>query len=59
LANAGDVGTPALWPLPIQQEILKAYERRRLAGFAWIYARVRSRSGFIGGFSVAHECGHS
>jgi hypothetical protein len=52
LANAGDVGTPNLWPLPIQREVLKLYARRRFAGFAWLYARVRSRAGFTGGASL-------
>jgi hypothetical protein len=59
LPNAGDVGTPALWPLPIQQHVLNTCDRRRFPGFAWIYARVRSRTGFIGGFSVAREFGNS
>jgi transcriptional regulator with XRE-family HTH domain len=59
LANAGDVGTPDLWPPPIQHEMVKACERRHVAGFAGLYGRVRSRSGFIGGFYTVYEFGHS
>jgi hypothetical protein len=59
LANAGDVGTADLYPLPIRRELAKAYARHRVAGFAGRYARVRSRTGCIGGLLIAHEFGHS
>jgi transcriptional regulator with XRE-family HTH domain len=59
LTNAGDIATPDLWPLSVQREVLKVYERHRVAGFAWCYARVQSRNGFIGGLYIAHEFGHS
>jgi hypothetical protein len=59
LATPGDVGTPELWPLRVQRDILKIYARQRLPGLAWLYARVRSRTGFIGGFYMSHEFGHS
>jgi hypothetical protein len=59
LANAGDTGTPELQPLPIQREVLKLYERRRLAGFTFVKARVRARTGLIAGFCIVHEYGHS
>jgi transcriptional regulator with XRE-family HTH domain len=59
LANAGDIGTPALWPLAVQREMPKVYARHRVGGFSGRYARIRSRSGFIGGFYIAHEFGHS
>jgi len=59
LPNAGDVGTPDLWPLPLQREIRKAYARSGVAGHAWLQARVRSRTGFIGGVYISHEFGHS
>jgi transcriptional regulator with XRE-family HTH domain len=59
LPNAGDLGTTALHPLPLQQAMLQLYSRYRVDGFAWSYARVRSRSGVIGGLYIAHEFGHS
>lgn len=59
LVNAGDVGTPALWPRRLQQDVLKFYGHWGIDELAWIYVRIRSRTGFIGGFSVAHEFGHS
>jgi hypothetical protein len=59
LANAGDTGTPEFQPLPIQREVLKLYERRRLAGFTFVKARVRARTGLIAGFCIVHELGHS
>jgi transcriptional regulator with XRE-family HTH domain len=59
LANPGDTGTPELHPLPIQREHLKAFARRRIAGFTFIRGRVRSRSGLVAGFCVVHELGHS
>jgi transcriptional regulator with XRE-family HTH domain len=59
LANAGDTGTPELQPLPVQQEVLKLYARRRLTGFTFVKARVRSRTGMIAGFCVVYELGHS
>jgi hypothetical protein len=58
LENAGDVGSPDLYPIPLQQEILKVHARYRVAGFASSYARVRSRTGLIGGLYIAHEFGH-
>jgi transcriptional regulator with XRE-family HTH domain len=59
LANAGDLGSPDLWPLPLQREALKVYVRHRVPGFTWRYARVRSRTGFTGGLHIVHEFGHS
>lgn len=59
LAHAGDVGSPDLWPVAIQREMLKACARRRVAGLAGLYARVRSRTGFIGGLIILHEFGYS
>jgi transcriptional regulator with XRE-family HTH domain len=59
LANAGDTGTPELQPLPVQREVLKLYARRRLTGFTFLKARVRSRTGLIAGFCVVHEFGQS
>lgn len=59
LANAGDLATPDFWPLSVQHEVLKVYERHRIAGFAWCYARVQSHTGFVGGLYVAREFGHS
>jgi hypothetical protein len=59
LANAGDVGTPELQPLPVQREVTKLFARRRLTGFTFIKARVRSRTGFVGSFCVCHEFGHA
>jgi hypothetical protein len=34
LANAGDVGTPDLYPPQLQRDILNVYARHRVAGFA-------------------------
>jgi transcriptional regulator with XRE-family HTH domain len=60
LANAGDLGSQDLWPLPLQRASLKVWARYRVAGwFAMRYARVRSRTGFVGGFYIFHEIGHS
>jgi transcriptional regulator with XRE-family HTH domain len=59
LVNAGDIGTPELQPLPVQREVLKLYARRRMAGFTFVKARVRSRTGLIAGFCISHELGHS
>jgi transcriptional regulator with XRE-family HTH domain len=59
LANAGDTGTPELHPLAVRREVLKIVARRRLAGFTFVKARVRSRSGLIAGFCVIHALGHS
>jgi transcriptional regulator with XRE-family HTH domain len=59
LANAGDVGTPELWPLAIQEEMLKVCADRRIAGFAGLYGRIRARSGFVRGFYTVYEFGHS
>jgi transcriptional regulator with XRE-family HTH domain len=59
LESAGDVGTPELWPLPLQREVRRVCERHRTAGFTGLYARVRSRSGFVGGFYITHEFGHA
>jgi transcriptional regulator with XRE-family HTH domain len=58
LANAGDLGSTGLYPLPLRREILNVYARHRFPPFAWNYARVRSRTGFIGGFYISHEFGH-
>jgi hypothetical protein len=59
LAEAGDVRTPDLYPLWLQREVRKAYARRRLREFAFLCARVRSRHGLVGCFSIAYEYGHS
>jgi transcriptional regulator with XRE-family HTH domain len=59
LANAGDIGTPELQPLPVQEEVLKLVASRRLPGFTFLKARVRSRSGLVAGFCIIHELGHS
>lgn len=59
LANAGDVGSEELHPLPVQREMLKLYASRRLSGFAFIKVRVRSRAGLIVSFSAWHGFGHS
>jgi transcriptional regulator with XRE-family HTH domain len=59
LSNAGEVGTPDLYPLPLQRERLELYARRRLPAFTFAKARVRSRTGLIGGFCIAHRSGHS
>lgn len=59
LPNPGDIGTPDLHPLAVQQEFSKVYARRRIPGFAWRYARVRSRTGFTGSFLIVHTFGHS
>jgi hypothetical protein len=59
LANPGDIGTPELQPLPVQREVLKLVASRRLPGFTFLKARVRSRSGLVAGFCTLHELGHS
>jgi transcriptional regulator with XRE-family HTH domain len=59
LANAGDTGSPELHPLPVQREVVKLYARRRLAGFTFIKGRLRTRTGWVGGFCIVHELGHS
>lgn len=59
LANAGDTGTPVLHPLPVQREVVTLYTRLRLTGFTFVKARIRSRTGFIGGFCIVHEPGHA
>jgi hypothetical protein len=59
LANAGDVGTDELHPPRIQQEIVELYARQSLTGYALMCARVRSRTGIVGGFRVFHEFGYS
>ena len=59
LANAGDVGTSELLPLSVQQEVFKLCRRRRLTGFTYIKARVRSRTGLIASLCTVHELGHS
>lgn len=59
LLNPGDIVTPDLWPRPAQRTMLNIYARRRLAGLSWLYARVTSRTGFIGGLYISHEFGHS
>jgi hypothetical protein len=59
LANPGDLGSTALWPPPLQRELLNVYARHRVAGFAGVYARVRSRTGFTGGLYIVNDFGHS
>jgi transcriptional regulator with XRE-family HTH domain len=58
LPNAGDTGSGELHPLPLQRAVLKYYERRRLPRLSFVNARVRTRDGFIGGFSISHEFGY-
>jgi transcriptional regulator with XRE-family HTH domain len=57
LANAGDLATPASWPLALQREALKTSARHRVAGVDGLYARVQSRTGFTGALYIAHEAG--
>jgi transcriptional regulator with XRE-family HTH domain len=57
LANAGDVGTPDLWPLAIQREARKACAHHRVTGLAGLYARAQSRTGFTGALYTLHELG--
>jgi transcriptional regulator with XRE-family HTH domain len=59
LAHAGDLGSWDLYPLPLQRELLKVCACHGVASFAWRCARVRSRTGFIGGLYIAHQLGHS
>jgi transcriptional regulator with XRE-family HTH domain len=59
LTNAGDIGTPDLQPLRVQREVLKVVASRRLPGFTFLKARVRSRSGLVAGFCALHEIGHA
>ncbi len=59
LVSAGDVGTPDLQPLPVQREVRAVFARRRLSGFTFVKARVRSRGGLIAGFCVVHQLQHS
>jgi transcriptional regulator with XRE-family HTH domain len=59
LANAGDLATPDLYPLPLQREILKVYARRRLPPYAALGVRVRSRTALIASLSTRHQFGHS
>jgi hypothetical protein len=59
LESAGDTGDQDLLPQSIRQEVQKAYARRRLPGFTFVCARVRSRTGFVASFCVVHERGYS
>jgi hypothetical protein len=59
LTDAGDIGTPELQPLHVQRQVLKIIARRRLPGFTFLKARVRSRSGLVAGFCTLHQLGHS
>jgi transcriptional regulator with XRE-family HTH domain len=59
LANAGDLALPGLYPLPLHRKCLEVYARRRLAPYAFVGARVRSRTGLVAGLSIWHEFGHS
>jgi transcriptional regulator with XRE-family HTH domain len=59
LESAGDIGDEDLLPHPIRQEVQKAYARRRLPGFTFVCARVRSRTGLIASFCIVHERGYS
>jgi transcriptional regulator with XRE-family HTH domain len=59
LTSAGDTGTPDRLPHAVQREVRKLCARWRLPGFTFVKARVRSRTGLIGCFSIAHELGHS
>jgi transcriptional regulator with XRE-family HTH domain len=58
LQQAGEIGTPTLVPHEVQREFIRVFARRRLPGFTFINARVRSRSGIIAGFCIVHEFGH-
>jgi hypothetical protein len=58
LLDAGDTGTPSeLQPLPVQREILRQFWCA--TAFTIAMARVRSRTGLIGGFCIAREFGDS
>jgi transcriptional regulator with XRE-family HTH domain len=59
MGHAGDIATPDLLSLALQRDVREVYTRHRVGGFAWVCARVRSRSGFSGGLYVLHELGHS
>jgi transcriptional regulator with XRE-family HTH domain len=59
LAHAGDTGAPELHPLPVRREVVKIFARRRIPGFTFVKARVRSRTGLVAGFCVVHELGHA
>jgi transcriptional regulator with XRE-family HTH domain len=59
LANAGDTGTEELHPAMVRHEVRKVCARRRLPGFTFVKARVRSRSGLVGDFCVLHTLGHT
>jgi transcriptional regulator with XRE-family HTH domain len=59
LANPGDVGGQELHPPSLQRDLLNLYASRRLAGFTFLKARLRSRTGLIASFSAWHEVGHS
>ncbi|HYZ14819.1 MAG TPA: helix-turn-helix transcriptional regulator [Candidatus Acidoferrum sp.] len=59
LANAGDVGHPELFSPALRQEVLTVYARRRVPGYTFVKARVRSRTDLIACFCVIHEIAHS
>jgi transcriptional regulator with XRE-family HTH domain len=59
LHQAGAVGRSSDLPFTTQQARIKAYSQRGLTTPEFIHARVHSRSGLIGGFSVVREAGRS
>jgi transcriptional regulator with XRE-family HTH domain len=59
LESAGDTGDQDFLPHSVRRELQKAYACRRLSGFTFVCARVRTRAGIIAGFCVVHELGHS
>jgi transcriptional regulator with XRE-family HTH domain len=59
LSNPGDVGGGDLHPPAVRQQIAAFYARHRLKEVTFLLARVRSRTGVIGGFCITHEFGRS
>jgi transcriptional regulator with XRE-family HTH domain len=59
LLHAGDTGTGDLQPFPVRRTVATFYARRRLPGFSFIKARLRSRGGLIGAFCIWHELGQT
>ena len=59
LRHPGDVGTDELHPPALQRTIGEYYEQRRLRGFTFLKARIRTRAGVIASVSFFNERGHS
>jgi transcriptional regulator with XRE-family HTH domain len=59
LPDAGDVGTDELQPPTVKREVARVCTEWNLAGYAFLKARVRSRTGIISSISIFHEVGHS